>query len=56
MQTIFVWPDYTWMDEDDWRRSDESGFDSKSDDYMVLDIPDEIEDIDAWLQENKPQG
>lgn len=48
---ICVWADYTWCEEQDVEQ-----YNWKSDDYMILAVPDDVEDIDAWVEETKPQG
>ncbi len=51
--SIAVWADYSWIDLDE---EEIEEYSHKSDDYMVLDVPDDVEDVDVWLAETKPQG
>ena len=41
---IYLWPDGEWCDEEDVGQ-----YTWKSDDYELLDVPDDVEDIDEWL-------
>jgi hypothetical protein len=54
VEKICVWPDYTWCYEEDLEE-----YSHLSDDFMLLEIPEELEDdeeIDAWLERTRPQG
>ena len=55
MSKIAVWPDGSWCEEEDIEDSIRigSGY-AKSDDYMVVEVPDDVEDIDTWVAENNP--
>ena len=48
---IAVWADYTWCEEDDIEN-----YHWMSDDYMLLECPVELQYVDRWLVETKPQG
>lgn len=58
---IAVWPDNSWCWEKDIEDSIRigSGY-AKSDDYMILDIPEELveddEGVERWLAETNPQN
>ena len=51
MQVICVWSDYTWCYEEDLE-----SYTHMSDDYMRISVPNDVEDIDVWLHEIRPQG
>jgi hypothetical protein len=53
MEKIAVWADYTWCFDDE---ELEEMTKCMSDDYMLIKVPESIEDIDQWLQETRPQG
>jgi hypothetical protein len=40
-ERVAIWPDGTWVFFEDIE-------DTEGDDYMVVDLPEDIEDIDAW--------
>lgn len=47
---ICVWPDYMWCEAEFIEELDAFG-----DDFMVIDIPDDVEDVDEYLDETRPQ-
>jgi hypothetical protein len=51
---IHVWPDYVWCEDDEL----EEMLVGRSDDVMTLEVPEDvdIDGIDDWLLETKPQG
>lgn len=44
---VFIWPDGTWCEDDNIAEYETW----KSDDYSVMDIPDDVEDIDKYITE-----
>ena len=56
---IAVWPDGDWCEEEEIEDKTRlgSGY-AKSDDYTIVEVPEEIDDddVDAWLEGTKPQG
>lgn len=51
MMKVAVWADYTWCE------LEEIGeFAHMSDDFMIVDVPEEEEDVDEFLMKTKPQG
>lgn len=51
MYKVYVWPDLSWIGEDDHR--DLEFKTNESDDFAIVEVPDDIEDIDAWLLERE---
>ncbi len=49
---IAVWADMTWCESTDV----EEYTTFMSDDYMEIDVPETVEDIDEFLMETRPQG
>lgn len=47
MFIIYVWPDNSWMDEHEYEDVEMSW---AGDDFEIVTVPDEVEDIDEWLQ------
>ena len=47
---ICVWPDYMWCVEEQIEE-----FDAFGDDFMVIDIPDDTEDVDEYLDQKRMQ-
>ncbi len=41
---IYVWPDYIWCEEEFLVE-----YECFGDDFMVIDVPDDVEDIDEYL-------
>ncbi len=58
---IAVWPDNSWCWSKDIEYSIRIGTGyAKSDDYMLLNVPEELEEddegVEEWLEKTKPQG
>lgn len=47
---ICVWPDYMWCEYEYLEE-----FDAFGDDFMVIDIPDDTEDVDEYLDQKRMQ-
>lgn len=47
---IYVWPDYMWCEEEFIE-----DFKFASDDHIMIDVPDDIEDIDEYLDGMRPK-
>ena len=52
IRRVYVWADYTWCEEEDIE-----DYSFKSDDHVLVEVPDEIEDDDLedWLKAQKVQ-
>ena len=52
---IRVSPAGFWEDQDEWERRtmDEIIANAPEDDIAILDVPDDVEDVDQWLQDNQ---
>lgn len=50
---IYVWPDYIWVEVSDY---DEEGYRGHGDDFMLVNVPPDVQDIDTYLEETRPQG
>ncbi len=54
---IKVWADYNWDILEEIEDLEDSGYSCMSDDSMEIDIGDmELDDVDAFLMETRPQG
>ena len=47
---IYVWPDYMWCEEEFLGE-----YECFGDDFMVIDVPDDVEDIDEYLDNVRMQ-
>ena len=50
MRIIYVWPDYGWCDTSDYPQEEWRG-----DDFMLVQLPDDVDDVDKWLYEHRVQ-
>ena len=47
---ICVWPDYMWCEEEFLEE-----YQCFGDDYMLIEVPDDIEDVDGYLDQKRMQ-
>ena len=49
---IYIWPDNSWLAARDYEDVEQT---SRGDDFMIVEVPSTVEDIDVWVHQNNFQ-